>query len=82
MRLALRIPQSESETLPLVLSLACITHEGRRESARMRVPCEAYLVSRMRRYRHTHSVLRFTFHERRFTRKRSGLALAIAAKRS
>jgi len=48
----------------------------RRESARKRVPREAYLVSRIRRYRHTHSVLRFTLHERRFTRTRSGLAIA------
>ena len=48
----------------------------RREIARKRVPREAYLVSRMRQYRHTHSVMRFTFHERRFTRKRSGSAIA------
>ena len=41
----------------------------RRESARKRVPREAYLVSRMRRYRLTISVPHFTLHERRFTRK-------------
>jgi hypothetical protein len=48
----------------------------RREIARKRVPREAYLVSRMRRYRHTLSVLRFTLHERRYTRKSSGSAIA------
>jgi hypothetical protein len=41
----------------------------RREIARKRVPREAYLVSRMRRYRHTLSVLRFT-------RKSGGSAIA------
>ena len=52
----------------------------RRESARKRVPREAYLVSRMQRNRHTLSVLRFTLHERRFTRKRSGeSAIAVEA---
>jgi hypothetical protein len=51
----------------------------RREIARKRVPREAYLVSRMQRYRYTLSVLRFTFHERRFTRKRSGSAIAAEA---
>ena len=51
----------------------------RREIARMRVPREAYLVSRMQRYRHTYSVLRFTLHERRFTLKSSGLAIAAEA---
>jgi len=47
----------------------------RREIARKRVPREAYLVSRMQRNRHTFSVLRFTLHELRFTRKRSGSAI-------
>ena len=51
----------------------------RREIARKRVPREAYLVSRMQRNRHTLSVLRFTLHERRFTRKRSGSAIAAEA---
>jgi len=51
----------------------------RREIARKRVPCEAYLVSRMRRYRHTHSVLRFTIHERPFTRKSDISAVAEEA---
>ncbi|HSQ91419.1 MAG TPA: hypothetical protein VLM19_04515, partial [Nitrospiraceae bacterium] len=40
----------------------------RHESARARVPREAYLVSRMRRHGHTHSALRFTLHERRATK--------------
>ncbi len=47
----------------------------RRDSARKRVPREAYLVSRMRRYRHNLSVLCFTLHERRFTCKRSESAI-------
>ena len=51
----------------------------RRDIARMRVPREAYLVSRMQRYRHTHSVPRFTLHERRFTLKSSGSAIAVEA---
>jgi hypothetical protein len=36
-------------------------------------------VSRMRRYRHTLSVLRFTLHKRRFTRKSSESAIAAEA---
>jgi hypothetical protein len=48
----------------------------RREIARKRVPREAYLVSRMQRNRHTFSVLRFTLHELRFTRKRGESAIA------
>jgi len=51
----------------------------RRDTARKRVPREAYLVSRMRRYRHTLSVLRFTLHERRFTRKSNGSAIVAEA---
>ncbi len=51
----------------------------RGETARKRVPREAYLVSRMRRYRDTLSVLRFTLHERRVTRKTSGSAVAVEA---
>jgi len=64
----------------------------RRDTARTRVPREAYLVSRMRRYRHILSVLRFTvrlahrpesnrgtLHERRFTRKSRVSALAAEA---
>jgi len=46
------------------------------ESARKRVPREAYLVSRMRRHIHTLSVLRFTIHEQRFTHKSGVSALA------
>ena len=48
----------------------------RREIAPKRVPREAYLVSRMKRYRHTLSFLRFTLHERRFTRTSNGSAIA------
>jgi len=51
----------------------------RRDTARKRVSREAYLVSRMRRYRHTLSVLGFTLYERRFTRKSSGSAVAVEA---
>jgi hypothetical protein len=40
--------------------LAALFMTVRREIARKCVPREAYLVSRMRRYRHTLSVLRFT----------------------
>ena len=54
----------------------------RREIARKRVPREAYLVSRMQRNRHTLSVLRFTLHEQRFTRKRSGSAIAAETRMS
>src|SRR3989304_7841394 len=62
------------------------------ELVRKRVPREAYLVSRMRRYKRPHSVLRFTvrhahrpelsrgtLHERRFTRKRSESTIAVEA---
>ncbi len=52
---------------------------ARCEIARKRVPREAYLVSRMRRYSHTLSVLRFTRHERRFTRKSNRSAIAAEA---
>jgi hypothetical protein len=48
----------------------------RREIAQKRVPREAYLGSRMQRYRRAPSVLRFTLHERRFMRKSSGSAIA------
>jgi hypothetical protein len=51
----------------------------RREIAPKRVPREAYLVSRMKRYRHTLSFLRFTLHERRFTHKNSESAIAVEA---
>jgi hypothetical protein len=51
----------------------------RREIAPKRVPREAYLVSRMRGYRHTLSFLRFTLHERRFTHKSSESAIAAEA---
>jgi len=51
----------------------------RHEIARKFVPREAYLVSRMRQYRHTLSVLRFTLHERRFTRKCGESAIAVEA---
>jgi CBS domain-containing protein len=47
-----------------------------REIARTRASRETYLVSRMQRYRHTLSVLRFTFHEGRFTRKSSESVIA------
>jgi len=47
----------------------------RREIALEHVPRETYLVSRKRRFRQASSVLRFTLHERRFTRKNRGLAI-------
>jgi hypothetical protein len=55
---------------------ARIIHDGSSRNRRERVPREAYLVSRMRGYRHIPSFLRFTLHERRFTRKSSGSAIA------
>jgi hypothetical protein len=49
----------------------------RREIARKCVPREAYLVSRISHERiQAHSFLRFTLHERRFTCKSSGSAIA------
>jgi hypothetical protein len=74
-----RISRQKNRRIVLFLPEACPTLAAlfmtvRREIARKRVPREAYLVSRMRRYRHTLSVLRFT-------RKSRESAIAAAALR-